>query len=160
MNAEERRKRLALWITQYPEYGGLMKDILYNLARTNPKELREVSKELCRQKRARRNPLYKGPFYKYPRRRKFFDAYYEACGDSTSAPTFPKVKATFIAKYGEKEWNRGHDDDPKAGDFSARKTLTRLLGLPLTEMKKGRPPGSKSSRLSGPQALRERIARK
>ena len=146
MNAEQ----LALCVRER-EYHDLLKGYLLFLALNNPKELREIADELCRQKRRRRNPLTK-----CPRGAALQAAYYEACGDSTSAPTFSKVKAAFIAKHGKQKWNGGHDDDQKHGDSSARRTL-KTLGLPLKEMKKGRPRGSKSSRLSGPQALRKAI---
>jgi hypothetical protein len=141
MNAEQ----LALCVRE-EEYHPLLKGYLLFLALNNPEELCKVGKELCRQKRRRRNPLWK-----CPRGHDLQAAYYEACSDSTSAPTFSKVKAAFIAKHGKTKWGN-NDDDPKAGDFSARMTLN-ILGLPLQKAKRGRPRGSKSSRLSGPQAL-------
>jgi len=149
MNAQQ----LALCV-RHEQYHGLFKGYLLFLALNNPKELHRVADDLCRLKRANRPP-----WRKCPRGRDLQAAYYEACGDSTSAPTFNEVKAAFIVKFGKKKWNRGHDDDQSHGDFSARKTL-KILGLPLKEMKVGRPKGSKSSRLSGPQALREGIAKK
>lgn len=149
MNAEQ----LALCVRE-EEFHPLFKSYLLFLARNNPKEGVRVFKELCRQKRATRNPLYGNR-----RRRELVAAYEEAMGDSPYAPTFSAVKAAYIAKHGKRKWNGGHDDDESLGNFSARKTL-RFLGHPLAEGKKGRPKGSKSSRNSGPQALRKAIARK
>jgi hypothetical protein len=141
-------KQLALCV-RTSEYHGLLKGYLLWIALNNRKELRRVADELCRLERANRPP-----WRKCPRGRDLKAAYYEACGDSTSAPTFSEVKKAFIAKHGEKKWNGGHDDDQWHGNFSARKTL-KILGLPLKGMKVGRPKGSKSSRLSGPQAIKK-----
>ena len=147
MNAEQ----LALCVGE-EEYHDLLKGYLLFLFLNNPEELREIADERCRQKRRRRNPLSK-----CPRGHELLAAYYEACGDSSSAPTFSKVKAAFIAMFGKKKWNGGHDDDEKHGDSSARRTL-KTLGLPLEEMKKGRPRGSKSSP-AGPQRLKKAVAK-
>jgi len=149
MNAEQ----LALCVDE-SEYHSLLKGYLLFLALNNPEGLCEVGKELCRQKRHHRNPLYENR-----RRRELVEAYEEAMGDSPHAPPFSKVKAAFIAKHGKKKWNGGHNEDESLGNFSARKTLA-FLGYPLAEGKKGRPKGSKSPRFSGYEGVRKAIAKK
>jgi hypothetical protein len=131
------------------EYRGLMKGTLLHLALNNPKVLREVAYELCRFQKDLKRP------FKCPRGADLIAAY-ETC--ASFPPTFSEVKHAFIAWFGKKKWNGGHDDDQSHGDSSARKTL-KILGLPLKEMKKGRPVGSKSFSL-GPQGLREGISKK
>jgi hypothetical protein len=169
MNAEERTKAISSAIlysyygklTQWQkaafelnlrktqhEYREQAKEALLWLALNNPERLLEFANELCWLKGGLKRD-------KCPRGRYFVEAY-EAC--ASFPPTLSEVKHAFIAKFGEKKWNGGHDDDQSRGNSSARKTL-KILGLPLKEMKKGRPVGSKSL-TSGPQGLREGIAKK
>jgi len=124
------------WCVHEPEYSGLMKGVLLHLAINNPKVLREVANERCRFERDREKPLR----HKCPHGHDLIWAY-AAC--ASARPTFREVKQAFIAKFGKKKWNGGNEDERTAGDASARKTL-KILGLPLKEMKKGRPTGAKS----------------
>jgi hypothetical protein len=60
------------------------------------------------------------------------------------APTFPELRKTFLAMFGELCW--------RGSDYSVRKTL-KSLELPLTRAKPGRhpgPPGSKKRRRRSP----------
>jgi len=149
MNAEQ----LALCVSE-EGFDHLFGSYLVFLARNNPKALCEVGKELSRQERANQNPLLK-----CPRGRALKVAWEEACRDSTEAPTLREVKAAFIAKYGKKKWNGGHDEEESLGNWSARKTL-KILGYPLAKGKVGRRKGSKSPRLSGLQGLAKAIVKK
>jgi len=137
------------WCFTQDEYRGQAKEVLLYLALNNPERLLELAKALCWFERYKRTWRCK-----CPNGHDLVRAY-EAC--ASFPPIFGEVKDAFIAKYGKKKWNGGHDDDPSAGDFSARRTL-KTLGLPLKEKKKGRPAGSKSAPL-GPQRLKEGIAR-
>lgn len=153
-------KELALELTRLSrrktndEYREQVKEALLQLAPNNAERLLEIAKALCWLKEARKRD-------KCPRGHDLVAAYSQ-CAFLQPAPSFPptlnQVKEAFVAWFGKKKWG-DNDDDQSRGDFSARKTL-KILGLPLKEMKKGRPRGSKSSRLSGPQALRKAIAKK
>jgi hypothetical protein len=59
------------------------------------------------------------------------------------APTFPELRKTFVARFGELCW--------RGSDYSVRKTL-KSLELPLTGAKRGRPPriGPKRRRRRSP----------
>ena len=135
------------WCFTRDEYHAQVKETLLWLALNNPERLRELANALCWLKRAKRD--------KCPRGHNLVSAY-AAC--DSFPPTFGEIKHAFIAKFGIKKWNGGHDDDRSHGDFSARNTL-KTLGLPLKEMKKGRRSGSKSLP-SGRHGLREGIAKK
>jgi len=122
------------------KYREHVKEALLQLALNNPEELREIAKALCWLKGARKRD-------KCPRGHDLVVAY--------SQCAFSEVKAAFIAWFGEKKWNGGHDHDPSYGDSSARKTL-QLLKLPLAKSKSGRPIGKKSV-TGGPHGLKEGI---
>jgi hypothetical protein len=143
-------KEVALELTQRKtpdEYREQAKEALLWLALNNPERLREIAKALCWLKGARKRD-------KCPRGHDLVWAY-ATCAFAPGAsfpPTLSEIKHAFIAWFGEKKWNGGHDDDQSHGDSSARKTL-KILGLPLKEMKKGRLAGSKSLS-SRPQGLK------
>jgi hypothetical protein len=143
-------KEAALMLTCHTmndEFREWAKEALLHDARNNPEALRELAGALCRLKAHKRD--------KCPRGHNLITAY-TLC--ASFPPTLDEVKERFIAVFGENKWNGGNADDLSRGDFSARETL-RLLKLPLKKMKPGRPKGSKSL-ASGPQGLKEGIARK
>jgi hypothetical protein len=108
------------WCLTQDEYRENAKQTLLSLA-DRPEKLLEVAKALRWLKRWKRN--------KCPRAGNLIVAYH-VC--DSFPPTFAKLRETFIAYFGEKKWS---------GDWSARNTLINL-GLPLKEMRKGRPIGS------------------
>jgi hypothetical protein len=130
------------------EYRERAKETLLSLALNDPERLREFANALCWLKRAKARKRDK-----CPRGHDLVSAYAQ-CAFMQFPPTFSKVKRTFAVCFGEKKWNGGHDDDPTAGDYSARKTL-ETLKLPLAKSKRGRPIGKKSVRV-----LREGIRTK
>jgi hypothetical protein len=68
-----------------------------------------------------------------------YEKAYNTCGKR--APTFPELRQTFVAMFGERSW--------RGSDYSVRKTL-KSLELPLTRAKLGRPPSA------GPKKRRRR----
>lgn len=56
------------------------------------------------------------------------------CYTKCEVPTLAQLRDAFIKRFGEQCWS---------SDFATRKTL-RILGLPLSEAQRGRPPGRRS----------------
>jgi hypothetical protein len=70
---------------------------------------------------------------------KAYEKAYEKC-DAKRAPTFPELRETFLAMFGERRWRGSHRDPSERGsDWAVRKTLTSLR-LPLTRASPGRRP--------------------
>jgi len=68
-----------------------------------------------------------------------YEKAYEKCG-AKRAPTFPELRKTFLAIFGERCWRGSHRDPSERGsDYAVRKTL-KSLGLPLTRASPGRRP--------------------
>ena len=68
-----------------------------------------------------------------------YEKAYRKCGGKR-APTFPELRETFLAIFGERCWRGSHRDPSERGsDYAVRKTL-KSLGLPLTRASPGRPP--------------------
>ena len=79
-----------------------------------------------------------------------YEKAYKDCG--RRAPTFPELRETFVAMFGERSWRGSHAERSEPGsDYSVRKTL-KSLELPLAGAKRGRPPrvGSKKRRRRSP----------
>jgi hypothetical protein len=103
---------------------------LLKAAVTSSKKLREVAAALDAEMR-------KDPFQV-----NLLRAYRDCTDNPEEPPTLADVRKAFINRF-SRDWGRTLDDRRGKTDFSVRKTL-RMLGLPLANARRGRPPDSRS----------------